>query len=383
MLGLHRRRQDDVGVQRGVGQALLEHDREQVLAREARVHARVVGVAGGGVRVEDDERRDRRVVGLEQRLAEARHVDRARRRARRSSGTVDAARVDAAEMAARHAQQRRRRRAGSRRSRRAAPGSRASPRRAPPWRCSPRPSRIPVGRVCAKRSPEREHALDRQAADRGGALDRPLGQPRLELGPALGVALEPVAILGALVEHDAHEAERERGVRAGPRREVLVAAARPCRVRSGSIATTCAPACCAASTKRHWWRFVESRLAPHSRISLRVLEVLGIHAHGAAVGGAQRGARGRRADRRLEPRRAERGEQPRPHDPALDHALGAGEVVRQIDSRAVPLDRRAQAGGDRVERLVPADPLERAPRPWRRCGAAGAVTRPGPLTASR
>ena len=86
VLGLHRRRQHDVGEARRVGQALLEHDGEEVVAREARVHARVVGVAGGRIRVEDDERRDRRVVELGQRLAEARHVDRARRRRRQVGG---------------------------------------------------------------------------------------------------------------------------------------------------------------------------------------------------------------------------------------------------------------------------------------------------------
>ena len=82
VLRLHRRGQHDVGEVRRVGHALLEHDREQVLAREAGVHARVVGVAGGGVGVEDDHRRHGRVVELRQRLAQARHVDRCARAAR-------------------------------------------------------------------------------------------------------------------------------------------------------------------------------------------------------------------------------------------------------------------------------------------------------------
>ena len=82
VLRLHRRRQHDVGEVHRVGHALLEHDGEQVLAREARVHARVIGIAGGGVRVEHDDRRHRRVVELRQRLAQARHVDRARGRRR-------------------------------------------------------------------------------------------------------------------------------------------------------------------------------------------------------------------------------------------------------------------------------------------------------------
>jgi len=66
-------------------------------------------------------------------------------------------------------------------------------------------------------APQRSHVLDRQAADIGRALDRPLGEPGLELGPALGIALEPVTILGALVQHRPHEAECERGEDAGDR----------------------------------------------------------------------------------------------------------------------------------------------------------------------
>ena len=64
VLGLHRRRQDDVGVERRVGQPLLEDDGEEVLAREAGVHARVIGIAGRRIGVEDDERGDGRVVRL-------------------------------------------------------------------------------------------------------------------------------------------------------------------------------------------------------------------------------------------------------------------------------------------------------------------------------
>ncbi len=357
VLRLHRRRQDDVGIQRGVGHPLLEHDREQILAREAGVHARVIGVAGGGVRVEDDERRDGRVVGLEQRLAEARHVDRARRRRAEVGRNRDAARADAAEMAARHAQEAaadvpevtgQRGQCQDRAHRRAGAAVALQPEPEPDRR-RPRVREAP---------PERDHALDRQAADPGRALDGPLGQARLELGPALGVALEPVAILGALVEHDAHEAERERGIRAGPRREMLVAAARGVRaqrvdrddVRAGFL------------RGQHEAPLVEVRreqVGAPQQDQPRVLEVLGIHAHGAPVGGAQRGIGGGGADRRPEARGAHRREQPRPHDPALDHALGAGEVVRQHGLGAVPRDRRLQAGGGRFDRVVPADLLER------------------------
>ena len=71
---------------------------------------------------------------------------------------------------------------------------------------------------------QRANILGRQPADLGGALHRPLRQPRLELGPALGVTGEPLAVLGALVEHGAHEPERECGIGARSWREMLVAA---------------------------------------------------------------------------------------------------------------------------------------------------------------
>ena len=168
---------------------------------------------------------------------------------------------------------------------------------APPWRCSPRPRRIAVGRVCAKPAPERAHVLDGQAADLGRALDGPLGQARLELGPALGVAREPVAVLGALVEHRAHEAERERRVGARARREVLVAALGGVgaqRVDRDDVRA-------APLRREHEAPLVEVRReqvrAPQDH-EPRVLEVLGIHADRAAVGRAQGGARGRGADRR-------------------------------------------------------------------------------------
>ena len=79
VLELRGRRQDDVGVARGVGHELLEHDGEQVLAAQPGEHPLLVGGDLGRVRVPDDQRLDRRVeLGVGERLAELRHVDRAR-----------------------------------------------------------------------------------------------------------------------------------------------------------------------------------------------------------------------------------------------------------------------------------------------------------------
>ena len=72
VLELRRRREDDVRVRGGVGHELLAHDREQVVAAQALEHALLIGRDRGGVRVPDDQGRDRRIerrVG--QRLADA------------------------------------------------------------------------------------------------------------------------------------------------------------------------------------------------------------------------------------------------------------------------------------------------------------------------
>ena len=208
-------------------------------------------------------------------------------------------------------------------------------------------------------APERPHVLDGQAADLGGALDRPLGQASLELRPALRVARQPVAILGALVQHRAHEAERERRVGARARREVLVAALGGVgaqRVDRDHVR----PALLRLQHEAPLMQVGGEEVRAPQDHELRMLELLGVHADRPAVRRPQRGARGRGADRRLQPGGAECREQPRAHDPALHHALGAGEVVRQHRLGAVPLDGRAQPGRCLLDRLVPADPLEAA-----------------------
>jgi hypothetical protein len=78
VLGLHRDREDDVGEVGRVGEALLEDDREEVFPGEPSPDARLVRVARGRVRVEDDHGRHRRVGLLGERLPQPGHVDRAR-----------------------------------------------------------------------------------------------------------------------------------------------------------------------------------------------------------------------------------------------------------------------------------------------------------------
>ena len=78
VLDRHRRRQHDVRVARGVGQEVLDDDGEQIVAREAATDLRLMRDARRGIAGVHEERLDRRIVELEQPLAEPRHVQSAR-----------------------------------------------------------------------------------------------------------------------------------------------------------------------------------------------------------------------------------------------------------------------------------------------------------------
>jgi hypothetical protein len=62
MLGLHRRRQHDVGVVHCVRREMLEHDGEQILARQRPTHPVLVGIAAAGVGRDHEQCLDRRVI---------------------------------------------------------------------------------------------------------------------------------------------------------------------------------------------------------------------------------------------------------------------------------------------------------------------------------
>ena len=198
-----------------------------------------------------------------------------------------------------------------------------------------------------------------EPADLGGPLGGPLPESRLELGPADRVPLEPVAVLGAGVEHSPHEPERERGVRPRQKRDVLVAALG--RVRAERIDDN--------HVRARFLRLEhEAPLMDVRREKIRApeddepsaAEVFRIEADGPAERGAKRSLGGGSADRQPEAGGPESAEEPLAHRRALDEAHRAREVVGEDGLRAVPLDRAAQPGGDEVERLAPGDSLEAA-----------------------
>jgi hypothetical protein len=170
VLGLHRARQQQVGVVGGVRLEVVDDDREEVLAREPAAHALLVG--------------------------DARH-----RVARVDHGA--AARIPPVTG---HAGD-----AGDRSHGHAAAGVPLQPHR------DADAGRPRGGRPVA----ERDDALARQAGDLAHALGRKFEDAAPEHLPAERVGLDERAVLAALGDH-VEEAEGQRGVGARPRRQVLV-----------------------------------------------------------------------------------------------------------------------------------------------------------------
>ena len=98
------------------------------------------------------------------------------------------------------------------------------------------------GRVVASRSPSATIRSSGRPVIARHAVGRELQDALAGTRPSRRVcALDVLAVLGAHVDDHVQQPERERGVGAGQRREVLVGLRSAVRVRSGSIATTCAP----------------------------------------------------------------------------------------------------------------------------------------------
>ena len=192
------------------------------------------------------------------------------------------------------------------------------------------------------------------ACDGGNARMRSLnsGQPRV-------CSARYCAVLGAARDDHVEQAERERGVGARERREVLVrlrGGAGPERVDRDDVRALLArledelPQVVAA----------RQRVRPPQQDQLRVLEGLGVHPGRRAghVGGAL--AARDAAGGHVVARGAEH--VPQPLARAALEALHVPERARPLkgpDRLAAELVAdRVQLGGDRLQRLVPADPLE-------------------------
>ena len=230
---------------------------------------------------------------------------------------------------------------------------------APPCRCMPSPSRIAVGLVLGQPPAERADDVDVEPADLRRPLDGPLGEPRLELRPPDRVALEPVDVGRALVEHRAHEPQRERGIGPRQRRDVLVAAGGrlgPDRIDGDEVG----PASTGLEQELPHVHVRVEGVRPPEDHELRVDHVLGVVADSGAERRVARGMGGCGAEVRVQLRGAEVAEQPRPERPALDVPHRARVVVREDRLGPVALDGALEALRREPQRLLPRDLLETA-----------------------
>src|SRR5262245_3281903 len=78
MFDLHGRRQHDISVTSGVSEKVLDDNREEIVARQAAQHLRLVWNARCRITGVYEQHLDRRLVDLEQPFAKSRHVQRPR-----------------------------------------------------------------------------------------------------------------------------------------------------------------------------------------------------------------------------------------------------------------------------------------------------------------
>ena len=349
----------------GVGAEVLEHDGEQVLAREAGQHAARIRRHRHRVAVVDHQRLDARAERgrgrVQQRIADGRHVDRARPAAGHQVGTLQRGVVAIGREPTGRRQQHA---AGG-----VAPGAgQARQQRHQPHRVAAagrplhavvgadrrRPRHAPVARQLAD-------VLHRHAAHLRGALRRPrqrLFAQTIRAFHAVDMAGHIVFVDPAVHEQLVHQRQRQRAVAAGAQRQVAVAlvgglgAAGVDAPQLGAVALGLLREAPEVQVRR-------DRVAAPDDDEAAAREVFKVHAKLAAERGLQRGAAGRGADGAVEPRGAEAVEEARGHAFALHEAHRAGIAVRHDRLRLARRDR-TQALGDDVQRIVPADALEAA-----------------------
>ena len=219
MLRLHRRRQQQIRVVGGVGREILDHHGEEVLAGEAAAHLRLVRHGGHRVARVDQQRLHRRVLHLQEPLAQACHAQPARAGrpqvvapepgpvgAHEAAHVVDRAAAGVLPVAGDA------RDAGDGAHRHAAAGVALQAHR-----------HADAGRARGRQAlAERDDALAWQPGDRAHALRGELENPAAERLPAGRVRLDERAVLLAERDDDVEQAEGQGGVGAGMNRQMLV-----------------------------------------------------------------------------------------------------------------------------------------------------------------
>ncbi len=376
VLELRGRGQHVVGEVGGVGHEVFEHDREQVLAREAAHHLAGLRRHRDRVAVVDDQRLDLRAEGAavgksfvslaQQVVADRAHVDRARQAPGEQVGPLQRGVVAHAPEPARTRQQQpagtvppRPHQAGQQRDQphRVAAAARALHAVVQADRGGP--GRAVIARQVA-------HLAGADAADLGHALGRPLQRAFAQRRPAGGIDMlgEVVVVEPVVDDQLVHQPERERAVGAGQQRDVPVALV-------GGLGLARVDADELRAGPLRGLREGPEVQVRRDRVAAPDQDqpALGIerqvHADLGAVGRGQRLAAGAGADRAVEQRRAEPVEEARRHALALHQPHRAGVAVGHDGLR-----RARSAGGDRLQpagdvgqRLGPAHTHEPATAP--------------------
>ncbi|MCY1221265.1 hypothetical protein D9M72_333130 [compost metagenome] len=401
VLKLRGRRQQDVGIVGCVSAEVLQHHREQVLARKAggdlagfrRHRDRVAVVDHHGL----DARRAGRRLG-QQRVADGAHVDDARQRlrpARQQVGALQRGFVDREEARGRQLQP----------ARGLAPG--AHQRRQARHRAHRLAAAVHALHAVVQADCHRLALAHRQLAVEAGQPFDVLGRDAADLGRACrgvglralaqrieadGVAFNVVVVEQVVADQHMDQRQRQRAVGAGHRGDMAMALLGAQRaVRVDCHQRGAAPLGFLRAGPE--MQVGGNRVAPPDDHQPGIDHVLHVHAHAGAVGVAQRGGAGAGADGAVQPRRAQLVEEARGHALALHQPHGAGVAVRH-DRLRIARGDRLQAGGDGVQRLLPgdrrelafalpADALHRRQQPVRVVGALGVARHLGAQHALR
>ena len=215
--------QQIVGPVGRIGLEVLQHDGEQVLARQAAEHGIPVGRHVGGVGVVDHQRAHRRSadagVARVQRLAQANHVDGAH--GRRHVGTFERPAIEAEISTGRELDPASRTTPVSGHRRKAGDGSH---RHATPGVSLQSVVYANERRLCAPElAAELADSIGAYSRDGSRPLRRPLAHALLELVSAQRKTGQIVLVLHRLVEEHVHDGQRQGGVGARANAQPLVA----------------------------------------------------------------------------------------------------------------------------------------------------------------
>ena len=367
----------DVRIVRRVCEELLMHHGEQVVAAHTAQDGVLVGSDRRGVAVVDEERLHWRVPQVVQRRSQLRHIHGAR---------------IAAERAGEHqfghskgvAVERERSRSGELQAAAAMhPGAGDAGKHGDSPRRRPTVLRTLNTVVDTDQSGcgpcifarEFHHVLSCDAGRSADAFRRVVRKNLLQLRETVGVFRDVLRVVQALVHDHVHQAKRERAIRSRTDRDVPVGQLRGAgRIRvDHDEPSSVAPGLLDERPQMH---VVAMHIRSPRQDEFGVAEVFGVRAQLDAIDREHRSLARGRADGAIELRRSEPMEKSSVHRPEAKLADGARVGIWKDALRPVLTTDGLQPGGDRVERLVPTNAMERTrflPLPDRPFDDAGAA----------